>query len=352
MTSASPTAPGHERLTAGTAGPSLPAPRGLLSRTLLDALSGSPGPIEIPGPTGGDPLSDDDLHLALYVCYEIHYRGFAGVDPSWEWEPGLIAFRRGLEGRFEAALCSRCLDVAAHDPHQVPQLLKALSPGTEESPLADFLAHDATLEQFKEFVMHRSAYQLKEADPHSWIIARLDGAAKAALVEIQADEYGGGRPERMHSRLFRNSMEMLGLDGSYGAYLDLIPGVTLATVNLISLFALHRRCRGAAVGHLAHFEMTSPVPNRGYGDGLRRLGIPQAAAFFDEHVEADSVHEAIAAHDMAGGLARQEPWLVSDILYGARACALLDAAFGEHLLGSWSAGLCSLRREGSSATLR
>jgi hypothetical protein len=28
-------------------------------------------------------------------------------------------------------------------------------------------------------------------------------AAKAALVEIEADEYGGGRVERMHSQLFR-----------------------------------------------------------------------------------------------------------------------------------------------------
>ena len=41
-----------------------------------------------------------------------------------------------------------------------------------------------------------------------------------------------------------------------------------------------------------------------------------ATAFFDEHVEADAVHEAIAAVDLAGGLARQEPELAGDILLG------------------------------------
>ena len=69
-------------------------------------------------------------------------------------------------------------------------------------PLSRYVAAQATLEQFREFVIHRSAYQLKEADPHTFAIPRIRGQAKAAMVEVQADEYGGGDPERMHSRLF------------------------------------------------------------------------------------------------------------------------------------------------------
>ena len=49
-------------------------------------------------------------------------------------------------------------------------------------------------------MLHRSAYHLKEADPFTWAIPRLDGSPKAALVEIQADEYGGGHAARMHAR--------------------------------------------------------------------------------------------------------------------------------------------------------
>jgi hypothetical protein len=100
----------------------------------------------------------------------------------------------------------------------------------------------------------------------------LRGRAKAALVEIQFDEYGGGRPERMHAELFRCMMDCVGILSTYGAYGDSVPAVTLATGNLISLYGLHRRLRGALVGHLAAFEMTSSIPNRRYGDGLRRLG--------------------------------------------------------------------------------
>ena len=105
-------------------------------------------------------------------------------------------------------------------------------------------------------------------------------------------------------------MQELGLDRTYGAYVDRLPGVTLATVNLMSLFGLHRRWRGAIVGHLAAFEMTSSLPNRRYANAVRRLGFgPRATDFFDEHVEADAVHENVAAVDLAGGLARLEPAL-------------------------------------------
>ena len=49
-------------------------------------------------------VDDDDLHLALYLSYELHYRGLPGVDEGWEWEPSLLRFRAELEQRFEQAL--------------------------------------------------------------------------------------------------------------------------------------------------------------------------------------------------------------------------------------------------------
>jgi hypothetical protein len=89
--------------------------------------------------------------------------------------------------------------------------------------------------------------------------------------------------------------------------------------------------------------MTSSVPNRRYGDGLRRLGYSDAATeFFDEHVLADAVHENIAAVDLAGGLARQQPDLSSQILWGARALVLFERLWSDHLLESWRRGESSL----------
>jgi len=140
----------------------------------------------------------------------------------------------------------------------------------------------------------------------------------------------------MHSTLFAASMRGLGLDDTEGAYIDRLPGATLATTNLISLFGLHRRLRGALVGHLAAFEMTSCIPNRRYGDGLRRLGYDeQITRYFDEHVEADAAHATIASHDLAGSLVEQEPHLDADILFGAAALLGLEGRVASHLLQAW-----------------
>jgi hypothetical protein len=322
----------------------LPTPRGETSEALLAALHATPGVLTaIPVP-GGDPLAGEDLHLALYLLYELHYRGLPGVDDGWEWDPALLTLRAALEARFEEALAGEIGPPSdGVDPAEMDLALRAIADADEAPSVSRHIERSASLGQVLEFVVHRSAYQLKEADPHSWALPRLWGPPKAAMVEIQADEYGGGRAERMHAQLFADAMDALGLDSRYGGYLDAIPGVTLATVNLMSMLGLHRRWRGAIVGHLALFEMTSSLPNARYARGLRRLGFEGSAlAFFDEHVEADAVHENLAAVDLAGGLARQQPSLAPDILWGARALVDVDGRWAEHLLAAWESGRPSL----------
>jgi hypothetical protein len=322
-----------------------PEARGEISAWLLDRLSQTPHDLTgEPSLDADDLLSGEDFQLALYVLYELHYRGFKRVDSEWEWEPSLLAIRRRLERRFEAALRD-VVGPVEQKPDDIPVRLTEILKSGDGPPLGRYLERIATLEQFREFVVHRSAYQLKEADPHSWAIARLSGRAKVALVEIQSDEYGGGKPDRIHAGLFAKTMDALGLDSTYGAYLDSIPGHTLATVNLMSMFGLHRRLRGAIVGHLACLEMDSTQPNRRYGNAMRRLGFDaDATDFYDEHVEADAVHEALAAHDLAGALATDEPDLAPDILFGAKAMVALDEITGRRIYDAWQAEESSLLR--------
>ncbi len=292
-----------------------------------------------------DPVVDDDLQLALYICFELHYRSFPNLDPGWEWSPALLALRALFERAFLEALETELGAGEPVDPRTVGDRLFRLEAGDEGVSLSRHLEVAAELDEFREFVIHRSLYQLKESDPHSWAIPRLSGPPKTALLEVQVDEYGGGRAERMHSVLFAKTMRKLGLDDRENAYLGHVPGVTLATVNLMSAFGLRRERRGAIVGHLAMFEMTSATPNRRYGNALRRLGFDaEATDFYDEHVEADAVHENIAAHDLAGGLARQEPELAEDIVFGARALLHLEDRLGRRLLGAWEEGATSLRQ--------
>ena len=287
------------------------------------------------------PLDDDDLQLALYLSYEVHYRGLEGVPDHAEWDPAHLTWRRRIEDIFEAEL-DRVVGRRPVAPDQVAPTLRGLD-AASTLPLARYIEHQASLDQVREFVTHRSAYHLKEADPHSFAIPRLSGAAKAAFVQIQADEYGSGDAQRAHAHLFASMMTRLDLDPRYGVYLDRLPGWTLATVNLMSLFGLHRRWRGAAVGHLALFELGSPRPNRCYGNGLRRLGFgPETTDFHDEHVAADAVHSMIATYDLAARLAQDEPELASDIVFGAETLDHLDGIAGERMIDAWTRGESSL----------
>ncbi|MBT2549420.1 iron-containing redox enzyme family protein [Arthrobacter sp. ISL-65] len=345
-----------------------PEPRGPVSAELIDLLTRRPGAdgaaqTELLGLVTetarltDDILTDDDLQLALFCLYELHYGGLEGVDDLWEWEPGLIAVRRLLEEPFEQALRSAALVAAGPpadgnnaaaegkpDSDAVAEMLFALAAQDGGPSLSRYVAKKATIEQLSEFLIHKSVYQLKEADPHTWVIPRLTGRPKAALVEIQADEYGGGRQHRMHSALFARTMDGLGLDSSYGSYVDAVPAVALASVNMMSLFGLNRRLRGAITGHLAIYEMTSSRPNHLYGGGFRRHGFgAEVTEYFDEHVEADAVHEQIAGRDLAGGLAEAEPELLEDILFGATAALAIDARLTAHIVEAWQDGRSSLR---------
>jgi hypothetical protein len=330
----------------------LPQPRGPVSAALAGTLRHScPHPLAVPGRgPAGAVVHDEDLQLALWICYELSYRGFDEVDDEWEGEPSLLELRRSLEQRWVAGLRLLVAAPADVDPAAVPRALLDLVAAAEGPPLANFLQRKATLAQFREFVAHRSVYHLKEADPHSWAIPRLSGRAKAALIEIQADEYGGGRAERMHSELFRTTMRALDLNDSYGHYVDQVPAVTLAVSNMMSLFGLNRRWTGALIGQLAAFELTSSLPNRRYGNGLRRLGGDAAATrFYDEHVEADAVHEQIATHDLCGTYALEQPGKAAGILFGASCGLALEAEFAKHLLQHWERGTSTLHTSLTSA---
>lgn len=293
-----------------------------------------------------DVVRDEDIQLALFMLYASAYGSIEGLPADLEWDPQLIETRAILEARFENGIRSAVSmpELPAPTADAVARALFALTSVDAGPSLSRHVAKKATLEQVREFFIQRSIYTLHEADPHSWAIPRLHGRAKAALVEIQADEYGGGRLDRVHAAIFAKAMRGAGLDDSYGSYVDAVPAITLASHNMMSMFGMNRRLLGAIVGHLAAFEMTSSIPNRMYGDGMRRLGFGEDVTdYFDEHVEADAVHEQIAGRDLAGALAEDRPDLLPDIMFGAAACLAVDGWAGMHMLDSWTRGESSLR---------
>jgi hypothetical protein len=325
----------------------LPVPRGPLSATVVAALTQRPPsePLPLADVDQADPYGED-LSLALYTCYELHYRGFDGVDSRWEWEPELLRLRAAMERAFLTALRS---DINGDDINGDDDVSAALDAVLIEpvpgNGVSHYLRDVAQWWQMREYIVHRSVYHLKEADPHAWVIPRLQGQAKASLVAVEFDEFGGGRGERVHAELYADLMAAAGLSPAYLHYLDEVPGPAVALVNMMSMFGLHRRLRGAMVGHFAVAEITSAPSARRIAQAMERLGAPPGCThFFTEHIEADAVHEQVLRRDVIGDLLRREPHLAADVVFGIAATELLEAKLAGHLLTAWQRGTTSLHR--------
>jgi len=309
----------------------LPTPRGPLTETLFSALRSGDDFFAVL--TAVPDAAAGDAALALWVLHQLHYRDLTGVPDDLEWDPQLLRLRGLLERDLERRLRSRFTApsglgfvegffdwVAEHDG----------------ASIAAYVHRDATWEQVLELTRMRSIYHLMETDPTAWVVPRLGVRAKAGLMELLYDEYGAGDPNRLHHHLYARGMEASGLDTSYGAYIDEVPLEILEQNNAQTLFGLHRRLRGAALGHLAAFEATSSLPSTRMVQGLERLGFPEEFVdYYAEHVEADAVHEQLAVHVICGGLLAEEPRLEEDLWFGAFTALDLEDRVARSVLAHW-----------------
>jgi len=308
---------------------------------VLDCLRGAPDDAVAPDDDAVGDARGDDAAITLWALHELHYRGFDEVDERWEWAPQLMGVRAALETDLERRLRERYAafmgtDGGGRAPERTGDLARdlfALVDGHDGPSLAEQVQLRASREEVLALLRQRSIYHLKEADPTSWVVPRLEAGPKAALMEIQFDEYGGGRPERLHHRLFQDGLREVGLDPTYGAYVDEACTEVLEQNNALSLFGLHRRLRGAAMGHLAAFEATSSLPSKKMARGLERVGLTGALVdYYTEHVLADAVHDQLAVRAVCAAMVEAEPALAEDVFLGAYSCLDLEARTARRLL--------------------
>lgn len=300
-----------------------PTPCGPLSRAVHDHLThGTVGSSAVVDPGGPHDPTTRDHALALWMLYELAYRGFDDVDDAMEWDPAALTLRARLEADLESWLRS------AWESWDGPRDLAGLVEHDAGTPgVAAHVRHDADADEVRDVLVQRSVYHLKEADPHCFVLPRLEPAAKAALMELQFDELGDGDPLRVHQHLFAQALEAAGLDPAYGAYVDAATEETLTLSNVLSFLCLHRRLRHAALGHLALFEATSALPSADLVRGLRRLGFDERVVrYYDEHVEADAVHEHLA-RDLCTVATGGDPRLEDEVAFGAFCCWWTEERF-------------------------
>ncbi len=325
--------------------PQIPPARGPVSTWLVDLLGNQPGKPATDGrpPVTAADVLGDDAQIAMTIAHGLAYDGWDGVDDGWEHDPVLVAALNAWEAVFLDRLRAEIGHLGEGDV--VAWLVELATPDPRGESTSAWLDAHGTVEHIREEAAHRSLYQRREADPHTFGIPRLRGEPKAALVAIQADEYGEGRLHDMHAELFGQTLKGLGLDDTPSAWIDHLPAETLATVNLVETFARSRRWRGALVGHLALFEMASVPVMSALASTYRRLGFNSwTTLFFNVHVVADAEHQGLAAHGLVAPLVAQDPALEADVRFGARCLAFLEGRLTRRLLSAWAEGQPSLRR--------
>ena len=268
-----------------------------------------------------------------------------GVDERWEWEPvAARASARVLGARFEAALLA-AIGRAARRPRPArsdgPRPARR-SLDADDGPVAVALPRARGIAGAAARV-RRAPLGLPAQGGRPALVGaspRLCGAAEGGAGRDPGRRVRRRAPRAHPRELFAATMEALGLDRALRRLPRPPPGrhardrePDVAASGCTGACA----ARSSATSRL--FEMTSSLPNRRYANGLRRLGFGAAATdFFDEHVEADAVHENVAAVDLAGGLARAEPALGRRHPLGRpRARRARGAAGREHLLDAWEA---------------
>ena len=89
--------------------------------------------------------------------------------------------------------------------------------------------------------------------------------------------------------------------------------------------------------------MNSVVPMGRYSRWLESLGVPdRGRRFYDVHVEADEEHQYVAVDELVGGLLETEPAQAGAVLFGARAVALIERHFADHVVAAWTDDRTSL----------
>ena len=255
--------------------------RGALSAQLLWVLTEEPQAVpqlrqqaEQIVATSADVLADDDFQLALVVLLRAALPRLAGVDDALgvaavAARAGAPCSRTPLE-RGPAGRWSRRRQPAGDaGPADVPARAgRARRRATTARRSRRTCTRRRTLEQFREFLVHRSVYHLQRGRP-----AHLGDPAAARAGQGRAGGDPGRRVRRRAgrsgctSRCSPRHARARASTTPTARYLDASPGDTLAGPTSCRCSGCTAGWRGALLGHLAALEMTSSLPNRRYGNG-------------------------------------------------------------------------------------
>jgi hypothetical protein len=178
---------------------------------------------------------------------------------------------------------------------------------------ADFLANDATREQFRAVVADHALDGLTEAQNFFAAIPRLPIRAQMAVMRVLIDEFGCGNLQRAHSELYMDLLRELDLPTDLASHLPDVSAETLALVNCFYWLASRAPHVEYFLGALAYLEAYIPTGFACFDGACRRLGI-EHGLYYSEHIHIDDFHKhelqiAIREYDRAQGCDYAKLWV-------------------------------------------
>jgi Iron-containing redox enzyme len=160
---------------------------------------------------------------------------------------------------------------------------------TEPSESADFLARQATREQFKVVVAEFAIDALTESQNMFPIILRLPIKSQMAVMRILIDEFGCGNLEQAHSKLYGDLLAELEMPGELEAYLDVINDQSYRFLNMFYWLTMRAPAPEYFLGAFAYFEASIPHAFECWEQACARLGIANSR-YYSEHRHIDTFH--------------------------------------------------------------
>ena len=262
-----------------------------------------------------------------------------------EWDPEVLALRQALESCFLDDIRASIEPPTRLSPDEAEARLLRMARGGDGPSLSGVIQGTPSLERVRELFIHRSAYQLKEADPHTWAMPQAARRGQGGhrrdpgrRVRGRCDHRDARRAVRRDDARGRSRPGLRRLprpDPRRDPGHDQ-PDLTPRTAPQVARRA--PRSPGAVRDDLG----AEPTLRHGPAAArLRRGRLPVLRRARRGGRGARSV----AAVDLAGGLAAQDPRLGADILWGAKALLAIDGRWARHMLQAWGDDSSSLRPE-------
>ena len=249
---------------------------------------------------GAGTIDDDarsELHRALLVLYQQHVHLPIGSTLENQFHPFALRVLRELERPWEKSMLRR-----VHASHDLSGSALPSDPAAfagwyrntafthplYEHDLYAFLASEASRPQLEWFFRMECAGEAAFDDLVAMAQVGTRGDVKMEMATNYWDEMGKGKPHAVHTHLFHQLIEDLGLEAPPA---DELPWQVLAGVNVMLWSCIPRRNAFRAQGTLGAVELLAPQRCTRVVHGAARLGLrKKTVVYYGAHAIIDIGH--------------------------------------------------------------